>query len=58
MWLMNVDDGSAASCQIYKQEQGGLLGFHGFGGGCPNGLGRLGVQQLISQAATDQVGPL
>ena len=37
---------------------GCLLGFHGFGCGFPDGAWGLGVEQLIPQAATDQVGPL
>ena len=40
------------------QEGGYILGLHGLGGGGPDRGGGLGVEQLVPQAATDQVGSL
>lgn len=40
------------------QELGIVLGFGDLGGILPDKAGRLRVQQLVPQAATDQVGPL
>ena len=35
-----------------------LLGFSGLGGALPDKAGGLGVQQLVPEAASDQVGTL